>query len=399
MKDNSPDISPNTSQGISPDISPDISVELLTSIDAIDPAVWDALTDTTPLLSHAFLSALEHSGSVNASTGWNPRHLIVKQNNQIIGMMPLYLKSHSYGEYVFDWAWADAYQRSGLDYYPKLLSAIPFSPITSARLLSQHKDTMQLMIKALERVMHQHKLSSAHVLFPDEASAALLIDAGWLQRTGVQFRWQNKNYGNFEDFLATLSHNKRKKIHQERKKIQHAGVVCRQIKGAEAQQEDWDFFYACYCNTYREHHSTPYLMRAFFAEISENMPQNLLLIVAEINDEPIACTLNIYNETTLYGRYWGAIQFVSGLHFELCYYQAQQFCITQGITYFEGGAQGDHKLARGFEPRSTCSYHKIANPNFELAIKDFVRRESAGIAAYTSELEERAPFKAGPSIG
>ena len=380
-------------------ISQDISVELLTSLDAITPATWDALTDTTPLISHAFLSALERSGSVSSSTGWNPRHLIVKQNSQIIGAMPMYLKSHSYGEYVFDWAWADAYQRSGLEYYPKLLSAIPFSPITSARFLSRCKDTMQLMIKALERVMQQHKLSSAHVLFPDEASAAQLKEAGWLQRTGVQFRWQNKNYGNFEDFLATLSHDKRKKIHQERKKIQLAGVVCRQIKGADAKQEDWDFFYTCYCNTYREHHSTPYLTRAFFAEISKNMPQNLLLIVAEMDEKPIACTLNIYNETTLYGRYWGAIQFVSGLHFELCYYQAQQFCINHAITFFEGGAQGEHKLARGFEPRSTCSYHKIAHPKFEVAIKDFLMRESEGIAAYTNELEERAPFKADLNIG
>ncbi|MBC7756668.1 MAG: N-acetyltransferase [Bdellovibrio sp.] len=379
-------------------ISHDISVELLTSIDAISPAVWDALSDTTPLISHAFLSALERSGSVGSGTGWNPRHLIVKQNSHIIGVMPLYLKSHSYGEYVFDWAWADAYQRSGLEYYPKLLSAIPFSPITSARLLSQGKDTMQLMIKALESVMQQHALSSAHVLFPDEVSAQLLNEAGWLKRTGVQFRWQNKNYGNFEDFLATLSHDKRKKIHQERKKIQLAGIVCRQIKGMDATQADWDFFYACYCNTYHEHHSTPYLTRAFFAEISQNMPQNLLLIVAELDGKPIACTLNIYNETTLYGRYWGAIQFVSGLHFELCYYQAQQFCIHQGITYFEGGAQGEHKLARGFEPRSTCSYHKIAHADFEVAIKDFLRRESEGIAAYTNELEERAPFKASDTL-
>ena len=382
-------------QDISITISQDISVELLTSIDAISAAAWDALSDATPLLSHAFLSALEHSGSVGSQSGWSPRHLIVKQNSQVIGVMPLYLKSHSYGEYVFDWAWADAYQRSGLDYYPKLLSAIPFSPITSARLLSQRVEMMQLMIKALERLMQQHKLSSAHVLFPDAVGALQLDAAGWLKRTGVQFRWHNKNYGNFEDFLATLSHDKRKKIHQERKKIQLAGVVCRVIKGAAARQKDWDFFYTCYCNTYFEHHSKPYLTRAFFTEIGNNMPQNLLLIVAEIDGKSIACTLNIYNETTLYGRYWGAIQFVSGLHFELCYYQAQQFCINEGITYFEGGAQGEHKLARGFEPRPTCSYHKIAHPDFEVAIKDFLLRESKGIAAYTNELEERAPFKTG----
>jgi predicted N-acyltransferase len=309
--------------------------------------------------------------------------------------MPLYLKSHSYGEYVFDWAWADAYSRSGLEYYPKLLSAIPFSPITSARLLSKSVETKLLMIEALENALQSNKLSSAHVLFPDEASAEQFEAAGWLRRVGVQFRWQNKNYTNFEDFLATLSHDKRKKIHQERKKIQSTGVVCRCIKGKEILENDWDFFYQCYNNTYREHHSTPYLTRAFFSEIGRNMPQNILLIVAEIGGEPIASTLNIYNQNTLYGRYWGAMHFVSGLHFELCYYQAQMFCIAEKITFFEGGAQGEHKLARGFEPRSTCSYHKIAHPDFEEAIKQFLARESEGIAAYTNELEERVPFKQG----
>jgi predicted N-acyltransferase len=307
--------------------------------------------------------------------------------------MPLYLKSHSYGEYVFDWAWADAYQRSGLDYYPKLLSAIPFSPITSSRLLAKSAETQLLMIEALENAMQSNQISSAHVLFPDDASAQQLEAAGWLKRTGVQFRWQNKNYENFEAFLATLSHDKRKKIHQERKKIQNAGVVCRWVKGAEITENDWDFFYQCYSNTYREHHSTPYLTRAFFSEIGKTMPQNILLIVAEIAGEPIASTLNIYNNDTLYGRYWGAMQFVSGLHFELCYYQAQMFCIAEKMTFFEGGAQGEHKLARGFEPRPTCSYHKIAHPDFEVAIKNFLSQESAGIAAYTNELEDRVPFK------
>ena len=307
--------------------------------------------------------------------------------------MPLYLKSHSYGEYVFDWAWADAYQRSGLNYYPKLLSAIPFSPITSARLLASDDKVKSLMIGAIEDTMQQHRLSSVHVLFPEQACAAQFEAAGWLKRIGVQFRWQNKNYANFEAFLATLSHDKRKKIHQERKKIQQAGVSCKWIKGAEISTDDWDFFYQCYSNTYREHHSTPYLTRTFFAEIGNTMPNNILLMVAEIDGKPIASTLNIYNETTLYGRYWGAIQFVSALHFELCYYQAQMFCIENKIEYFEGGAQGEHKLARGFEPRPTCSYHKIAHPDFEMVIQQFLVREQAGIAAYTSELEERVPFK------
>lgn len=381
-----------------PSLPQDITVELIPSLDEIDAKQWDALTDGTPLLSHAFLSALEHSGSVGKGTGWNPYPLVVKQNGQLIGAMPLYLKSHSYGEYVFDWAWADAYERSGLNYYPKLLSAIPFSPITSARLLVSEDvaddKIKSLMVEALEGAMQQHKLSSAHVLFPDNVCAVQFEAAGWLKRTGVQFRWHNQNYANFETFLDTLSHDKRKKIHQERKKIQQAGVTIRWIKGADITASEWSFFYQCYSNTYREHHSTPYLTRAFFAEIGQTIPQNILLIVAEINGELIASTLNIYNETTLYGRYWGATQFVSALHFELCYYQAQQFCIAEKIEYFEGGAQGEHKLARGFEPRPTCSYHKIAHPDFEDAIKQFLLREQAGIAAYVSELEVRAPFKA-----
>ncbi len=374
-------------------MSQNFSVALITSINEISAADWDALTDCTPLLSHAFLSALENTGCVGKGTGWNPYPLIVRQGEKVVGAMPLYLKSQSYGEYVFDWAWADAYQRSDLDYYPKLLSAIPFSPITSARLLSKSAETQLLMIEALENTMLQHKLSSAHVLFPDEACAKLFETAGWLKRIGVQFRWQNKNYLDFEAFLATLSHDKRKKIHQERKKIQNAGVTSRWIKGAEITENDWDFFYQCYSNTYRDHHSTPYLTRAFFAEIGKSMPQNILLIVAEIGGEPIASTLNIYNQSTLYGRYWGAKQFVSALHFELCYYQAQMFCIAEKIEFFEGGAQGEHKLARGFEPRPTCSYHKIAHPDFEVAIKRFLAQESLGIAAYTNELEERVPFK------
>ncbi len=371
----------------------DTRVELITNIHEISAVDWDALNDGTPLLSHAFLSALENSGSVGKGTGWNPRPLIVKQGKQLIGAMPLYLKSHSYGEYVFDWAWADAFQRTGLNYYPKLLSAIPFSPITSARLLTKNVETQLLMIEALENALQSNQLSSAHVLFPDDACAVQFEAAGWLKRTGVQFRWQNKNYADFEEFLATLSHDKRKKIHQERKKIQNAGVVCRPIKGADTSESDWNFFYQCYCNTYAQHHSTPYLTRAFFDEIGKTMPQHLLLIVAEIDGKPIASTLNIYNQNTLYGRYWGATQFVSGLHFELCYYQAQIFCIAEKIEFFEGGAQGEHKLARGFEPRPTCSYHIIAHPDFEAAIKQFLVREQAGIAAYTNELEERAPFK------
>ncbi|MFW5432301.1 MAG: GNAT family N-acetyltransferase [Methylophilaceae bacterium] len=370
------------------------TVQIIGSITNIDAEKWNALTAGMPLLSHAFLAALETSGSVGKGTGWGPCTLMITQQDRLIGAMPLYIKSHSYGEYVFDWAWAGVYEKSGLAYYPKLLSAIPFSPITSTRLFANNNEIKLLLIEAIELVMGQHKLSSAHVLFPSDDDAKLFSQLGWMKRTGVQFRWENENYQTFESFLQNLSHNKRKKIHQERKKVAQANVTSRLIKGQDATVEDWDFFYQCYCITYDEHRSTPYLTRAFFSEISKSMPDNILLIMAEKNGKNIASTLSFYNEDTLYGRYWGATEFVSGLHFELCYYQAQQFCIDKKIKYFEGGAQGEHKLARGFKPRPTCSYHKIANPDFALAINDFLTREANGIAAYTTELEERVPFKA-----
>lgn len=363
------------------------------SVHVATPHAWNALAGDMPLLSHAFLSALEGSESVGMGTGWQPYFLLVHEHEQLVGAMPLYIKSHSYGEYVFDWSWAEAYERSGLEYYPKLVSAIPFSPITSARLLAHNDEIKRLMLDAITEALHQHQLSSAHVLFPDDTSVETLQSADWLKRKGVQFRWENKQYADFESFLNTLSHDKRKKIHQERKKVAQAGVVCRTIKGAEVTEADWDFFYSCYCNTYIAHHSTPYLTREFFSQLSRTMPEHIVLMQAEIAGEPIASALNFYNQTTLYGRYWGATQFVSGLHFELCYYQAQQFCIAEKITYFEGGAQGEHKLARGFEPRSTCSYHQIVQPDFKAAIAQFLAHEEEGISAYTNELEERAPYK------
>ena len=370
-----------------------LTLQITDSITALNPDDWNALAGDVPLLSHAFLAALETSASVDANTGWQPNHLLVFDDQQLIGAMPLYLKKHSYGEYVFDWAWAEAYARSGLQYYPKLLSAIPFTPITSQRLLTNQPQVRDLMINALTQMMGSQQLSSVHVLFPDQDSAEAFDRAGWLKRSGVQFRWQNEGFQNIDAFLNTLSHDKRKKIRQERKKVAASGIVCKHIKGADITPEQWAFFYRCYENTYFEHRSSPYLTPAFFQQIGAAMPQNILLILAYADNEPVAAAFNIYHQTTLYGRYWGAVQYVPNLHFELCYYQAQEFCIAENIEYFEGGAQGEHKLARGFKPRPTCSYHKIAHPQFARAIEDFVRRESAGVEAYTNELEERAPFK------
>lgn len=371
-----------------------LTLEIRDSITDISVEQWDALIEGMPLLSHAFLSAMEESGSVGKGTGWQPYPMVVYDQQTLVGIMPLYLKTHSYGEYVFDWAWADAYQRNGIAYYPKLLSAIPFSPVTSTRLIAKSPQIQQLMVQALNETMLKHQLSSAHVLFPDAASAEVLKQAGWMQRHGVQFRWENSAFNSFDDFLMTLSHDKRKKIRQERKKVVESGVECRTIKGPDITEALWDFFYACYTHTYHEHHSTPYLTREFFKLIGQRMPHNILLVVAYDEGEPIASALNLYDQTTLYGRYWGALRYVPNLHFELCYYQAQTFCIAENIQYFEGGAQGEHKLARGFTPRPTSSFHKIAHPDFAEAIQEFVTREAKGIAVYTNELEERTPFKA-----
>ncbi len=368
-------------------------IEIVPGISQVDAQDWDALTDGSPLLSHAFLSALEDTGCVGAGTGWQPYPLLIRQQGKLTGAMPLYVKNHSYGEYVFDWAWADAYQQHGLAYYPKLLAAIPFTPITGARLLSADTKTQSLMLQVLLQQLGQHQLSSAHVLFPDDDSADVLRNAGWMERSGVQFRWENESYKDFADFLARLSHDKRKKIRQERRKVSEAGVTCKRLRGAEVTADLWDFFYGCYENTYHQHRSTPYLTREFFHVLGQRLPQNTLLVIAEQAGKPIAAAFNIFGKDAIYGRYWGALAYVPGLHFELCYYQAQEFCIEAGVRYFEGGAQGEHKLARGFLPRPTLSFHHIAHPDFESAIKEFLKREARGMDVYQDELEERAPFK------
>ena len=370
------------------------TANIITSMQDIDALAWDALTDGTPFLQHAFLLALEQSKSVGEGTGWFT-NAVTLFNSQaaLVGAVPAYLKTHSYGEYVFDWSWAEAYTRHDMPYYPKLVSAVPFTPVTCSKLLTHDVPVAPLLVNTLLQLSDQQQLSSVHALFPSDDCSLFFERAGWLKRNGVQFRWQNKNYPDWESFLATLSHDKRKKIRQERKKVADASVQCKWLLGSDITESDWDFFYDCYCNTYRAHYSTPYLTREFFSLIGQSMPSNILMIIAKMDGKPIAATLNIYNAHTLYGRYWGALQYVPNLHFELCYYQAQAFCIAQKITYFEGGAQGEHKLARGFEPRTTCSYHHIAHPDFKVAIARFLQQESGHMSAYTSELEERMPFK------
>lgn len=368
-------------------------MEILGGMQEVDARQWDALAAGSPVLNHAFLSLLEETGCVGAGTGWQPHPLVVRRAGQLVGAMPLYLKSHSYGEYVFDWAWAEAFERNGMAYYPKFLGAVPFTPVSGPRLLSAEADIRLLMAQVLGEQTERHGLSSAHVLFTDDDSAAALQAAGWLERCGVQFRWENDGFVDFDDFLGRLAHDKRKKIRQERKKIAAAGIVCRALQGEDIEAAHWDFFFRCYENTYREHHSRPYLTRRFFHALGERLPLHCLLILAEVAGEPIAAALNLLGDDALYGRYWGTTRYVPGLHFELCYYQAQQFCIAHGIRHFEGGAQGEHKLARGFRPRPTRSFHKIVHPEFEAAIRHFLAQETDGMAAYQDELEERAPYR------
>ena len=374
-----------------------LKVALADSVTEVDAESWDALVGGMPLLSHAFLSALEESKSIGNGTGWQSCPMLVFDGEALVGGLPLYVKSHSYGEYVFDWAWAEAYEKNGLNYYPKLIAAIPFSPVTSQRLLvasvPNASEIQSLMVETLEEITHSNQFSGAHVLFPNEDSAKVLSEANWLQRHGVQFQWKNESFENFEGFLSQLTQEKRKKIRQERKKVVNSGVVCHRVKGPDISEAQWEFFYQCYCNTYREHRSTPYLSREFFERIAQTMPQHILLVMAYKDGAPIASALNFYDQKTLYGRYWGCLDYVPNLHFELCYYQAQEFCIAENIQYFEGGAQGEHKLARGFKPKATCSFHHIAHPQFAKAIEDFVMSEAHGIAKYTNELEDRAPFK------
>ncbi|HTH44964.1 MAG TPA: GNAT family N-acetyltransferase, partial [Oxalicibacterium sp.] len=281
----------------------------------------------------------------------------------------------------------------GLDYYPKLLSAIPFTPVTGSRLLTSDAESMGALLTAIDTVQQTNRFSSTHILYPPEAQAALLQQAGFLLRTGVQFHWLNAGYQNFDQFLETLERKKRKNIRAERRKVQEAGVRFLQIEGRDATEADWAFFKRCYDHTYAAHHSRPYLNLDFFLRIAATMPHNLLLIVAERDGRQIASTLVVHDARTLYGRYWGTLEHVDCLHFETAYYQPLEYCITQNIACFEGGAQGEHKMARGFLPQKTWSAHWLAHAAFADAVEHFLQRESNGIAAYIDELNEHQPFR------
>ena len=373
-------------------MTPDLRV--VDSLQSIDERQWNALAADNPTLAYAFLDSLHRAGCATEATGWAPRYLTLWEGSSLAGAVPLYVKSHSYGEYVFDWAWADAYERHGLAYYPKLLAAVPFTPATGARLLAKDSAARTTLAASLVATAKGSQVSSLHVLFPVDEDAAALRAQGLLERRGVQFHWRNAGYASFEEFLAALSRDKRKKIRQDRRRVADAGLRLRRVTGREASGADWDFFTQCYRRTYREHRSTPYLNRKFFGMVAERMPDNLLLVVAEREGTPVAAALDLVGGGVLYGRYWGALEQVPGLHFEACYYQSIEFCIERGIALFEGGAQGEQtKHARGFLPHETRSFHWLAHPAFNRAIDEYLEREGEHIEAYVDELNERTPFR------
>ncbi len=376
-------------------------LEIIESLSEVSAADWNALLtpDASPFLKHEFLSTLEETVCVVVNTGWQVAHLALYRSAQLIGAMPLYLKQHSYGEFVFDWSWAQAYEQQGMQYYPKALCAIPFTPVQGSRILfSPAEDAAQIqrkLIAGLKTLVVQNHLSSAHILFPLGEQTQAMVDQGFMLRDSVQFHWHNQNFINFEQFLAALTMKRRKNIRQERDKVSREGISFRHVPGQLANDEDWAFFYRCYENTYIEHHSSPYLNQDFFRLIGKRMPENLHLILAQRGDLPIAASLLFVDRTIskAYGRYWGALEHVPCLHFETAYYQAIEYCIDQQIETFEGGAQGEHKMARGFLPTTIQSAHYIADPQFSKAVKHFLEREQRGIGAYVDELAEHSPLK------
>ena len=373
---------------------PRTSLRIVESLAAVAPGAWDALVGDRPLLSHAFLHALHETGCAAPETGWTPRYLTAWRGETLVGAMPLYVKAHSYGEYVFDWSWADAYRRHGRRYYPKLLCAVPFTPATGPRLIAAEPALRRELLSAALALLQDQRLSSLHVLFPLNEEASLCAAAGMHLRESVQFHWTNPGYRDFADFLSTMNHDKRKRINQERRKLAATGVVFRRLQGREIGERDWAFFFRCYTATYRRHHSTPYLSLDFFERLGATLPDQLLLVVGERAGRPVCSALDIFSRDTLWGRYWGATDFVPGLHFEACYYQAIEFCIERRIAAFEGGAQGVHKLARGLLPVTTRSAHAIADPDFARAIGRFAADERSEVAQTVEELEAASPFKA-----
>jgi predicted N-acyltransferase len=371
----------------------------------IEAAAWNGLLATqaapSPFMRHEYLAALHASGSATPASGWTPQFATLWRGDVLVAACPLYVKDHSYGEYVFDWAWANAYEQHGLSYYPKAVVAVPFTPVPGSRLLARDAQSRTLLVDGLVQWCRQAGVSSLHLLFGADDDVAAASEAGLMLRNTVQFHWHNAGYADFDAFLTSLSQEKRKKIRQERRKVHDAGVTFRWSRGTGIADADWDFFYRCYSRTYREHGNAPYLTRDFFQRMAGTLPQAWLLFIAEREGRPIASSLIALSvdegmedrPRVAYGRYWGAVERVDCLHFDACYYQPLAWCIAHGVERFEGGAQGEHKMARALMPVKTTSAHWLAHPSFADAVERFLEREGAGIGDYLEQLEERSPFR------
>ncbi|MDG5748266.1 GNAT family N-acetyltransferase [Qipengyuania sp. XHP0207] len=356
---------------------------------------WNAIAGDNPFVSHEFLTALEDSGSVGAGTGWQSAPIVISQDDgPPLAAMPAYLKSHSQGEYVFDHSWADAYERAGGRYYPKLQIAAPFTPATGPRLLLSEEALAGPLLAAAEQLCVQNGFSSAHATFIEPAQIELFEDAGWMLRSDIQFHWHNRGFASFDDFLASLASRKRKDLRKERAAAQE-GVEIVRLQGDDLKPAHWDAFWGFYQDTGARKWGRPYLTREAFDLFSERMGERILLVLALVDREPVAGALNFIGKDALYGRYWGCSREIRFLHFELCYYQAIDAAIELGLSRVEAGAQGGHKLARGYEPVETMSAHWIADPGFRNAVADFLERERAGVAADRNYLQARTPFRKG----
>jgi uncharacterized protein len=376
-----------------------IAVEVVPSIGRLDAAEWDACAgDEDPFVSYAFLSALEDSGSAVAETGWLPQHLAIEEDGRLVGVAPLYLKGHSYGEYVFDWAWAGAYERAGMRYYPKLQSCVPFTPVTGRRLLLHPEaDPARIepaLLGAMVELTHRLELSSVHVTFCTEAERDRGRELGLSVRSGVQYHWHNRGYTDYDDFLAALLGRKRKNLRKERREAAASGVRVRTLIGDDIKPADWDAFYEFYVSTIDRKWGSPYLTREFFSLLGERLGDAVVLMLGDTAGERICGALNLRGKRALYGRYWGAKRQLPSLHFEVCYHRAIELAIELGLARVEAGAQGQHKIPRGYLPVVTHSLHHLAHPRFREAIADFLAREREAVAEELMLLAEESPYAA-----
>ena len=378
--------------------TPHYTLKFIDHINDCTAENWNSITGIDyPFLRHEFLHALEASGCVGGQSGWDPNHALLFENDTLVAVMPLYIKHHSYGEYVFDWSWADAYQRNGLPYYPKLVTAIPFTPATGPRLAASGISIKAAALhfrQGIDQLLQQQNYSGWHLLFPDEEQKQAIENSALLERTGVQYHWFNAGYSRFDDFLATFKSRQRKNLRKERQRVFDQGVSIDVLTGDALTPEIWAKFFHFYQITYakRSGHGG-YLTADFFRRIGETLSSQTVMMMAYQNGEAVAAALNFRSRDTLYGRYWGASRNISGLHFEACYYQGIEYCISEGIQRFDPGAQGEHKIQRGFTPTTTYSLHSIQHPGFREAIARFLEEESNHLSHYTEDAKQLLPFR------